>query len=65
MVTIVNDTVAKRVALKSYCHKEKKFVWLYKVMDVNSIYCGDHFAMCTNIEVCCTPETYINYTSRN
>ena len=36
-------------------------------MDVNQTYCGDHFAMYTNIKsLCCTPETnimYIDYTS--
>ena len=37
-------------------------------MDVNETYCGDHFAIYTNIKsLCCTPETnimlYVNYTS--
>ena len=36
-------------------------------MDVKWIYCGDHFAMYTNIKLlCCIPETkrlYVNYTS--
>ena len=26
------------------------------VMDVNQTYCGAHFAICTNIESCCTAE---------
>ena len=38
------------------------------VTDDNSTYCGDHFAIYTNIQsLCCTPEAnimlYINYTS--
>ena len=38
------------------------------VTDVNQTYCGDYFAICTNIEsLCCTSETnimlYVNYTS--
>ena len=37
------------------------------VMDINWTYCGDHFAIYTNIKsLCCTPETkicYVNYTS--
>ena len=38
------------------------------VTDGNQTYCGDHFAMYTNVEsLCCTPETniklYVNYTS--
>ena len=40
-------------------------------MGANQTYCGDHFAICTNIQSpCCTPESnimftmlYINYTS--
>ena len=38
------------------------------VMDVNQTYCGNHFAMSTNIKsLCCIPKTnitlYVNYTS--
>ena len=37
------------------------------VTDVNQTYCGDHFAIDTNIKtLCCTPKTkvmYANYTS--
>ena len=38
------------------------------VMDGNQTYCGDHFAVYTNIKLlCCTPETnimiHVNYTS--
>ena len=38
------------------------------VVDVYEIYCGDRFAVYTNIgSLCCTPETntmlYVNYTS--
>lgn len=38
------------------------------VMDINQTFCGDYFAMYTNIKsVCCTPKTnimlYINYIS--
>ena len=29
------------------------------VMDVNWTYCGDHFAIYTNIKLCCTPETNV------
>ena len=36
-------------------------------MDINQTYCGDHFAIYTNIKSCYTPETRImlnvNYTS--
>lgn len=37
-------------------------------MDVNWIYCGNHFAVHTNIKsICCTPETnkmlYVNNTT--
>ena len=27
------------------------------VIDVNQTYCGEHFEIYTNIELCCTPET--------
>lgn len=29
------------------------------VTDVNYIYCGDHFIICTNIESCYIPESNI------
>ena len=54
--------VAKRVALKNP-HKKKKSVAVWQWT-----YCGDHFAIYSNIEsLCSTPETntvlYVNYTS--
>ena len=37
------------------------------LMSVNLTYCGQHFVMQTNNELCCIPETntmlYVNYTS--
>ena len=36
-------------------------------MNINWTYCGDHFAVYTNIELSCTPEInimlYVNYIS--
>ena len=47
--------------------KKKTIVKLCMGMDVDYTYCGDHFAIYTNIEsLCHIPETsimYINYTS--
>ena len=57
--------VAKRIDLKSFYHKTKKFCNRV-VTDVNESYCGGDFAIYTNIEsLCCTPKTniifYVDY----
>ena len=40
-----------------------KFFYLFKVIDVNYIYHGDHLTVYTHIEsLGCTPETNVSYT---
>ena len=62
MATIVNNIVLciqklLKVDLKSPPHKKK--ICNCVMMDVNKVYCGDHFAIYTSIDSCCTPETNV------
>ena len=51
--------VAKRANLQSSDHKQRNSV-TWCDMSVNYIYCGDHFAIYTNIEaLCCIPEANV------